>query len=378
MGAAARLQPGGGGAGEIVRSSDLRVQSPFRSLIRPRLCSKLEPLIERPARAGQLACARMSQNTTAIMNQNIIPVYVGLDIAKACHKLHLQGKSCDVSNTEKGHAQLIKHLAAVPGAHVICEATGGYERAVVAALHAAAIPVSVINPARVRQFARASGQLAKTDPIDAAKLTAFGQALAPAPTPARTAAEIKMTALVVRRAQLIELHVAEQQRAERCVDPSLRKLFTAWLAQMKKQIAKVEALIEELLAQQTTLASHVQRLDQITGVGRITAVMVLAAIPELGRLNRRQVAALAGLCPYNRDSGQWAGKRCIGGGRAEVRRSLYMAALSASRSNPLLKPFYNRLIAAGKPAKVALTAVMRKLIVLMNHLLKNPNFSLAQ
>ena len=320
----------------------------------------------------------MSQNTTAIiMNQNITPVYAGLDIAKASLQLHCQGKSDDLANTAGGHLQLIRRLAAIPHCHVVCEATGGYERAVVAALHAALIPVSVINPARVRQFARASGELAKTDPIDAAMLAAFGQAFAPDPTPQRTATEIKMAALVARRAQLIELHVAERQRADTCAEPALGKLFTAWLRQMKRQIAKVEALLEALLAAQTTLAGQVQRLDEITGVGRITAVTVLATIPELGSLNRRQAAALAGLCPYNRDSGQWAGKRCISGGRAEVRRALYMAALSASRSNHLLKPFYDRLIAAGKPGKVALTAVMRKLIVLMNHLLKYPSFSLA-
>ena len=145
----------------------------------------------------------------------------------------------------------------------------------------------------------------------------------------------------------------------------------------KQAEARSKALIEELLKAQAPLANQVQRLDAIMGVGRITAVTVLATLPELGQLNRRQAAALAGLCPYNRDSGQWTGKRCISGGRPEVRRALYMAALSASRSNHLLKPFYDRLIAAGKPAKVALTAVMRKLIVLMNHLLKNPNFSLA-
>jgi transposase len=319
----------------------------------------------------------MSQNTSAIMNQNLTIVYTGLDIAKASLQLDLQSKSYDLSNTAAGHHQLIKRLATIPSVHVVCEATGGYERAVVAALHAAAIPVSVINPARVRQFARASGELAKTDPIDAAMLTAFGQAFAPEPTPPRTAVEIKMAALVARRAQLLELHVAERQRADTCAEPALRKLFTAWLSQLEKQIAKVEALIEALLAEQPTLASQVQRLDEIIGVGRITAVTVLATIPELGQLNRRQAAALAGLCPYNRDSGQWAGKRCISGGRSEVRRALYMAALSASRSNHLLKPFYQRLIAAGKPAKVALTAVMRKLIVLMNHLLKNPGFSLA-
>ena len=311
------------------------------------------------------------------MNDKKTSVYTGLDIAKASLQLHLQSKSYDLSNHPEGHAQLVKRLAAVPGIHVICEATGGYERAVVAALHAAAIPVSVLNPARVRQFARAAGKLAKTDPIDAAVLTAFGQAFAPEPTPPRTATELKMAALVTRRVQLVELRVAETQRADTCADRDLRKLFSAWLAQMEKQITKVEALIEALLQAQVPLARQVQRLDDITGVGRITAVTVLANLPELGQLNRQQAAALAGLCPYNRDSGQWAGKRCISGGRAEVRRALYMAALSASRSNHLLKPFYDRLIAAGKPAKVALTAVMRKLIVLMNHVLKNPNFSLA-
>lgn len=312
------------------------------------------------------------------MNEKTSPVYAGIDIAKASLQLHLQCKSYDLPNTPAGHAQLIKRLEAVPGVHIICEATGGYERAVVASLHAAPLPVSVINPARVRQFARASGQLAKTDPIDASVLTAFGQAFAPDPTQPRTAVEMKLTALVTRRAQLLELRVAETQRADTCADATLTKLFTKWLPQVKKQIAKVETLIDELLDAQEALASQVQRLDDILGVGRITAVAVLGTMPELGQLNRGQAAALAGLAPYNRDSGKCAGKRHIGGGRAEARTALYMAALTASRSNPLLKAFYDRLIAAGKPAKVALTAVMRKLIVLMNHLLKNPNFSLAK
>jgi transposase len=311
------------------------------------------------------------------MNDQKPSVYAGLDIAKASLQLHLQDKFYDLPNSPEGHAQLLQRLAAVPGAHVICEATGGYERAVVAALHAAPVPVSVINPARVRQFARASGQLAKTDPIDAAVLTAFGQAFRPEATAPRTAVEIKMAALVTRRVQLLQLRVAEAQRAATCADPDLRKLFTPWLAQMEKQITKVEALVEALLKEQAPLARQVQRLDAIMGVGRLTAVMVLATMPELGQLNRRQAAALAGLCPYNRDSGQWAGQRHISGGRAEVRRALYMAALAASRSNHLLQPFYERLIAAGKPAKIALTAIMRKLIVLMNHLLKNPEFALA-
>jgi transposase len=245
----------------------------------------------------------MSENP-AVMNDQIPSVYAGLDIAKASLQLHLQSKSYDLANTPAGHAQLIKRLAALPGVQVICEATGGYERAGVAALHAAAIPVSVINPARVRQFARASGELAKTDPIDAAMLTAFGQAFAPEATPPRTATELKLAALVTRRVQLLELRVAETQPADTCADPELCKLFTPWLAQMEKQITKVEALIETLLKTQAPLAAQVHRLDDIMGVGRLTAVMVLATMPELGTLNRRQAAALAGLCPYNRDSGQ--------------------------------------------------------------------------
>jgi transposase len=312
------------------------------------------------------------------MNQNLPPVYAGLDIAKASLQLHLQSRFYDLKNAADGHAQMVKRLAAVPGAHVICEATGGYERAGVAALHTADIPVSLINPTRARQFARASGELAKTDPIDAAMLTAFGAAFEPAPTPPRTAAQIKMAALIARRSQLIEMRVAERQRAETCAEPCLRKHFAASVSHLEKQIAKIDWHIEQLLAEQSALASRVRRLDEITGVGRITAMTVLATMPELGQMNRGEAAALAGLCPYNRDSGKWAGKRSISGGRADARRALYMASLSASRSNHVLKPFYDRLIAAGKPAKVALTAVMRKLIVLMNHVLKNPNFILEK
>jgi transposase len=195
----------------------------------------------------------MSQNTIAIMNQSLPPVYAGLDIAKATLQLQLQEHSGQWPNTPAGHRQLIQRLAAVPGAHVVCEATGGYERAVVAALQAARIPVSVINPARARQFARASGQLAKTDPIDAGQLAAFGQAFAPPPTPPRTDSQIKLAALLTRRAQLLQFQVAERQRAEDCADAALRKLFTSWLAQLARQLAKVEELIAQLLAQEAAL-----------------------------------------------------------------------------------------------------------------------------
>jgi len=196
-------------------------------------------------------------------------------------------------------------------------------------------------------------------------------------SPPRSAAQNQLAALVARRDQLVALRVAERLRADACAEPALGKLFKSWLAQLDKQIAKVEALLEILLREQAPLAAQVHRLEEITGVGRLTALAVLAALPELGQLNRRQAAALAGLAPYNRDSGQWSGKRSIRGGRAHARRALYMAALTASRCYPQFKAFYDRLIAAGKPAKLALTAVMRKLVLLMNLLLKNPNFSLA-
>lgn len=322
----------------------------------------------------------MSQTTTTTttMNPTFPTVYAGLDVAKATLQLHFQGRSFDLTHTARGHAQLVKRLGAVSGAHVVCEATGGYERAVAAALQAAQIPVRVLNPARVRPFARALGTHAKTDPIDAQVLTAFGSALAPQTTPPRTPTELKLNAYVNRRAQLIEMRIAETQRADACVDSVLAPSLAGALRYLENSIAEMESFIKQLVAENAPLAEPVRRLAEIPGVGLVTAVSVLAQMPELGTLTRGQTAALAGLAPDNRDRGKGSGKRCLSGGRPELRRCLYMAALSASRSNPILKPFYQRLIANGKPGKVALTAVMRKLIILMNHLLKYPSFSLAQ
>jgi transposase len=311
------------------------------------------------------------------MNQTPSPVYVGLDIAKETLQLHLAGRFLDLPNSSAGYARLIELLRGTAGAQVICEATGGYERALMAALHAAGLPVSLINPARVRHFARASGRQAKTDRLDAAVLTAYGQAMQPAPTPALTAAEQHLAALLTRHAQLQQMLVAERLRNPHCPMPELRRLARALEKKLEAQLTAIGQLIEQLLATQPGLAHKVDRLDAIVGVGRLTAVSVLAELPQLGRLNRRQAASLAGLAPYNRDSGQWTGKRRIGGGRAGVRRALYLAALTASRCNPILRTFYQRLREAGKPAKVALTAVMRKLVVLMNHVLKHPDFQLA-
>jgi transposase len=304
-------------------------------------------------------------------------IYAGLDIAKHNLQLHLAGRIHDLPNTAAGHRRLLKLLASQPGLHVVCEATGGYERDVVAALHQAKVPVSVLNPARVRHFARATGQRAKTDHIDATVLSAYGRALNPKPTASRTAQEQQLAELVRRRLQVLEILVAQRQQAQWLTVPALRRQAQSLVRRLERDVAQIEVQLKALRTQTTTLDERVQKLEAITGVGTITALGVLAELPELGTLNRRQAAALAGLAPHPRQSGQWQGRRSIGGGRAPVRRALYMAALVAAHSNRQLKEFYQRLRAVGKPAKVALTAVMRKLIVLMNHILKNPNFALS-
>jgi transposase len=303
-------------------------------------------------------------------------IHTGLDIAKLNLQLHCAGRIHDLPNTAVGHRRLLKLLAAQPGVHVVCEATGGYEREVVAALHAAKVAVSVLNPARVRHFARATGQRAKTDAIDATVLSAYGQALQPKATAPRTEQEQQLAELIRRRVQVLEILVAQRQQAERLTVLALRRQAQSLVRRLERDVAQIENQLRELRTQVTALDERVQKLEAITGVGTLTAMGVLAELPELGTLNRRQAAALAGLAPHPRESGQWHGRRTIGGGRAPVRRALYMAALVAARSNRQLKVFYQRLRAAGKPAKVALTAVMRKLIVLMNHILKNPDFAL--
>jgi transposase len=311
----------------------------------------------------------MSQNT-------MTTIYSGLDISKQNLQLHLEGRCHDLPNTLAGHSRLLKLLASHPGAHVVFEATGGYEREVVAALQQAAIPVSVINPARVRHFARAQGQRAKTDHLDAAVLTGYGQSLKPQSTPPRTALEKQLNELVRRRVQVLEMLVAQRQQAERLTLADLCRQARTLIRHLERDLEQIEKLLQELRQQTPALDARAQKLEAITGVGTLTALSVLAELPELGTLNRREVAAVAGVAPHPRDSGQWHGRRTIGGGRSEVRRALYMAALVAAHRNRTLTAFYQRLRAAGKPAKVALTAVMRKLIILMNQILKNPNFVL--
>ena len=304
------------------------------------------------------------------MQTNNAVIYAGVDVAKATLQLHLQGQQSEFRNTPKGLLQLVAQLQTVPSVQVVCEATGGYERAMVKVLHQGQILVSVTNPARVRAAAQAQGQRAKTDRIDARGLTDYGQRYQPKTTPPVSATQEQLVNLTQWLKQLIHGRALAKTQAEHHQNPFVRRQHAKLMTHLDSQIEAVEKQIEALIEKDATLQQRVDCLDEIQGVGPRTAWMVLAHMPELGRLNRHEVAALAGLAPWTRESGTMKGRRCIGGGRPEVRLALYMAALSAARCNPVLRTLYKRLRAKGKLPKVALTAVMRRLLTYMNQRIK--------
>jgi transposase len=306
-------------------------------------------------------------------------LYAGLDVAKATLDLAFLGRAEQLPNDAKGHAQLRRRLQKIaPGqqAHVIVEASGGYEQGAVRMLQEAEIAVSVLQPVRVRAFAKAKGLRAKTDPIDASVLACFGQAIQPPPTLPPTVQQRRLCALITRRQQLVESATAEKNRSAHYEEPLLDQQATRLLAEYQKQIQACEKAIAELIASDEHLRQRSDRLQEVKGVGKIVAATLLAEMPELGTLEESSAAALAGVAPYNCDSGPFQGTRRIGGGRATARCALYMAALSTVRHDEVLQRFYQRLLQRGKKPLVALTAVMRKLIILLNRLLKNPNFHL--
>jgi transposase len=297
-------------------------------------------------------------------------VHVGLDIAKAHLDLAWGQHSTRFASTPHGIQSLCRTLLKTGSVHVIAEASGGYERPVLAALHAAAIPVSLVQASRVRQFARAAGILAKTDQIDARVLADFGAALQPPPTPPQTPQQLRLGELESQRRHLTAVLAGEQNRLAQLVLPEMLREQRLFIASLSRQIARVEALIEQDIQESEALSARARAMEAFTGVGKRTAALLLAHLPELGSLNRRQIAALAGLAPFNHDSGTLRGKRAIRGGRRCVRTGLYMATLVAVRHCPLMRTFYQRLKAAGKPSKVALTAAMRKLLIALNSALK--------
>jgi transposase len=304
------------------------------------------------------------------MKKNPAPVYVGMDVAKATLQVHLRGHQFEFKNDSKGHAQLSAKLARLTLPHLVCEATGGYERPMVAACHKAKILVSVLNPAHTLAASQAQGKRAKTDPCDAAALTDYGQRFQPAPTLAVPPAVREITELTLWLKQLIDNCAVVKTQAEHHANSFVGLRHQELLAHYQSQIQTVEKEIKKRVRAQAPFQQRVDCLTQIQGVGFRTALLTLVFLPELGSMNRGGTAALAGLAPWTRDSGTMKGKRCIGGGRAQVRPVLYMAALSASRCNPVLAPFYQGLKKREKPSKVALTAVMRKLLIHMNSELK--------
>jgi transposase len=304
-------------------------------------------------------------------------VYLGVDIAKSYLDVAIGNEKRRVANDAVGHRALIRWIKQMQRVvQVICEPSGGYERVLVQALAGAQIRVSLVQANRVRQFARASGILAKTDRIDARVLCAFGEAMRPAKITASNLEQEHLRELESQRRHLTHLLVMEQNRAARVSDLRVRRLNRGLIQQIKKQIQQVDLLIKKQIETSQELSAKAQKLTAISGVGARTAALLLAQLPELGQLNRRQVAALVGVAPFNRDSGRMRGRRTIYGGRRPVRHGLYMAALVAARHNPILRAFYLRLRAAGKPAKLALTATMRKLLIVLNSSLK-PNLSYA-
>ena len=298
-------------------------------------------------------------------------VYLGVDIAKSYLDAAIGNEKRRFANERIGHRELIKWVKQlkVP-VQVICESSGGYERALVQALVGAQLKVSLVQANRVRQFARAAGILAKTDRIDAKLLCHFAKAMQPGTISASELEQEHLRELESQRRHLAHLLVMEQNRAARASDGCVRRLNRSLLNQIKKQIEQLDLLIKEHIEASPELSAKAQKLTAINGVGARTAALLLAQMPELGQLNRREVAALVGVAPFNRDSGKMRGKRAIYGGRRPVRHGLYMAALVAARHNPTLRSFYLRLRAAGKPAKVALTATMRKLVIVLNSALK--------
>ena len=306
------------------------------------------------------------------MAEAIPAVSVGIDVSKNTLDVAVgeQGDFWSVPNDPAGIRTLLERLRPLTVARVIVEATGGLELPVVAELYAAPLPVALTNPARVREFAKSIGQLAKTDKMDARLLARFGQAVQPPLYRLATPEEQHLSDLLLRRHQLIEMRTAEHNRlgtARAPVRPHIEKHLD-WLAQA---MADLDTEIGDFMRQTPLWQRQDELLRSVPGVGRITAYTLLADLPELGTLNRKQIAALVGVAPLNHDSGRRRGKRRTHGGRTTVRNVLYMATLTATRVNPVIQAFYQRLLKAGKEKKVALTACMRKLLTILNAMLKH-------
>ena len=298
--------------------------------------------------------------------------FVGIDVSKDQLDVHVSpsGEAFTVSRDGKGLEVLIDRLRKLSPQLIAIEATGGFETIVAAALAGAALPLAIVNPAQVRHFAQAVGKRAKTDPIDAEVIARFVEAVKPEARPVPDAQARTLGELVARRRQIIEMMVAERQREQRTALVRVRKSILRHIKMLEKELAEIDSDIGTLVRGSPLWREKEDLLVTFPGIGTTLARTLLAEMPELGNLNRREIASLAGVAPFTRQSGRWKGKSMIAGGRAPVRSALYMAALSASNFNPSLKRFYQRLLSAGKPKMVALIAVARKILTILNAMLR--------
>ena len=299
------------------------------------------------------------------------PVFVGIDISKAQLDVAVRpdGRFA-VSNDDAGIAQVIERLSTGPPTLVVVEATGGFEMPLAGALAAAGFPVVVVNPRQVRDFAKATGRLAKTDALDAQTLAHFAEVMRPALRPLPDEQTQALAAILARRRQLVEMLTAEKNRLGSARKP-VRKSLRTHIAWLERELARTDSDLAQAIRESPVWREKDDLLRSTPGVGPVLTTTLLADLPELGTLTGKQIAALVGVAPLNRDSGTLRGKRTVWGGRAQIRATLYMAALVASRFNPVIRAFYQRLCAAGKAKKVALTACMRKLLIILNAMLKH-------
>lgn len=299
--------------------------------------------------------------------------FVGIDVSKDWLDVHVlpSGETFRVGNDAGGHERLNERLAALRPQRVGLEATGGLETAVAAELAGGCLPVVVLNPAQVRSFAHAMGKRAKTDPLDAGVIAAFVAAMRPEPRPLPDAAARLLADLVARRRQILAMIGAEENRARRATSKQMKKSIQRLLVALRRELDSIDADMDSHIRKSPAWLVRQDLLTTMPGVGKTVARTLIAELPELGSLDRRRIAALAGLAPYTRQSGQWRGRSFIGGGRSGVRAALFMAGLVAIRHNPTLKAFRDRLAAAGKPKIVALVATMRKLLTILNAMIRD-------
>jgi transposase len=298
--------------------------------------------------------------------------YVGIDVAKDSIEVHIRpgGETFRCSTDTVGLRELAGKLKPLSPRIVVMEATGGYEAIVAASLDEAGVAIAIVNPRQVRRFAEGLGVLAKTDKIDTAVIARFAEVVDPAPRPVTEPDQVALRVLLARRHQLVEMMVAEQQREARAVNKLLRRSHVAMVRQLKAEIARVEKAIGQIVDGSPLFRGKEDLLRGIPGVGPIVARTLIAELPELGTVSRHQIAALAGLAPYSRDSGRFRGKRWIRGGRPRARALLYVAAMAAIRGKGPLAAFYRRLVDAGKMKSVALVATMRRMLVIANAMLR--------